>query len=53
MKLGRKIAEGVAVDLDAEPTLASEPRTEPENTRVAVAESAEKRAEVRAEHAGV
>jgi len=53
MKLGRKLAEGVAVDLDAEPMATPEPRTEPENTRVEVAATTEERAEVRAEHARV
>ncbi|GEL24411.1 hypothetical protein PSU4_33650 [Pseudonocardia sulfidoxydans NBRC 16205] len=55
MKLGRKIAEGVAVDLDAEPRTASaEAPTEPENTRAEAPVTAEKRSEVRVErHAGV
>lgn len=49
MKLGKKLAEGVAVDLEAQPVPATpEPRTEPE--RVDAAQSAEPaRAEVRVE----
>lgn len=54
MKLGRKIAEGVAVDLDAEPKVASaEARTEPEHTRTE-APVTDERIDVRVErHAGV
>ena len=49
MKLGKKLAEGVAVDLEAQPVTATpEPRTEP--GRVEAAQTAEPaRAEVRVE----
>ncbi|MBN9111260.1 MAG: hypothetical protein J0I34_21050 [Pseudonocardia sp.] len=54
MKLGRKIAEGVAVDLDAEPKVVSaEAHTEPENARTE-APATDERTDVRVErHARV